>query len=122
MAIIKLSKERAAQAASKVDWAKVDALTDKDIKRAVANDPDAAPILTRAGMLAHLMKRTRERLGLSQADFAARFHMPVGTVRDWEQNRRQPDTASLLLMSAISRDPETMERLISPEFTPLDHA
>ena len=28
----------------KTDWARVDALTDEDIARAVANDPDAAPI------------------------------------------------------------------------------
>ena len=28
----------------KTDWARVDALTDKDIAKAVANDPDAAPI------------------------------------------------------------------------------
>ena len=28
----------------KTDWAKVDALTDEDIARAVADDPDAAPL------------------------------------------------------------------------------
>jgi uncharacterized protein (DUF4415 family) len=28
----------------KTDWARVDALTDEDIAKAVANDPDAAPI------------------------------------------------------------------------------
>jgi uncharacterized protein (DUF4415 family) len=28
----------------KTDWARVDALTDADIAKAVANDPDAAPI------------------------------------------------------------------------------
>lgn len=28
----------------KTDWARVDKLTDEDIARAVANDPDAAPI------------------------------------------------------------------------------
>jgi uncharacterized protein (DUF4415 family) len=28
----------------KTDWARVDALTDEDIARAVANDPDAVPI------------------------------------------------------------------------------
>ena len=33
---------------SKTDWAEFDALTDEDIERAVANDPDAAPILDEA--------------------------------------------------------------------------
>jgi uncharacterized protein (DUF4415 family) len=28
----------------KTDWARIDKLTDKDIAKAVANDPDAAPI------------------------------------------------------------------------------
>jgi len=28
----------------KTDWARVDALTDEDIAKAVANDPDAAPL------------------------------------------------------------------------------
>jgi uncharacterized DUF497 family protein len=31
---------------SKTDWARVDAMTDEDIARAVAEDPDAAPLLT----------------------------------------------------------------------------
>jgi len=28
----------------KTDWARVDALTDEDIEKAIANDPDAAPL------------------------------------------------------------------------------
>jgi len=31
---------------SETDWARVDALTDEDIERAVAEDPDAAPFWT----------------------------------------------------------------------------
>lgn len=30
----------------KTDWARVDALTDEDIDKAIAGDPDAAPIMT----------------------------------------------------------------------------
>ena len=30
----------------KTDWARVDALTDEDIDKAIASDPDAAPIMT----------------------------------------------------------------------------
>jgi putative transcriptional regulator len=46
------------------------------------------------------MKRTpqariiRRALGLSQEEFAARFHLPLGALRDWEQGRRDPDTAA----------------------------
>jgi uncharacterized protein (DUF4415 family) len=35
---------RASPRKGKTDWARVDALTDEDIAKAVANDPDAAPI------------------------------------------------------------------------------
>jgi DNA-binding transcriptional regulator YiaG len=46
------------------------------------------------------MKRTSQArimlraLGLSQEEFAARFHIPLGALRDWEQGRRDPDTAA----------------------------
>src|SRR3984893_6639396 len=46
------------------------------------------------------MKRTpqariiRRALGLSQEDFAARYHIPLGTLRDWEQGRAEPDQAA----------------------------
>ena len=31
--------------------------------------------------------------GLSQEEFAAQFHIPIGTLRDWEQGRKEPDAA-----------------------------
>ena len=45
---VSLSDLKARDRESKTDWAEVDALTDEDIERAVANDPDAAPILDEA--------------------------------------------------------------------------
>jgi putative transcriptional regulator len=43
------------------------------------------------------MKRTpqvkliRRALGLTQEEFAGRFHIPLGTLRDWEQRAAVPD-------------------------------
>ena len=43
------------------------------------------------------MKRTprvriiRRALELTQEEFAARYHIPIGTLRDWEQGRAEPD-------------------------------
>ena len=34
---------------------------------------------------ARIVRRTRNSLGLSQSEFATRFRVPVGTLRDWEQ-------------------------------------
>lgn len=47
----------------------------------------------------------RKRLKLSQAAFAERYGLPVGTVRDWEQARRSPDRAAVVLLSIIDRNP-----------------
>jgi uncharacterized protein (DUF4415 family) len=44
--ITRVSLEQARKMKSETDWARVDALTDEDIERAVAEDPDAAPIWT----------------------------------------------------------------------------
>jgi uncharacterized protein (DUF4415 family) len=40
--------EDLSRAKDKTDWSRVDALTDHDIEQAIADDPDAAPILDQA--------------------------------------------------------------------------
>ena len=55
----------------------------------------------------------RKKLKLSQAGFAARFGLPVGTIRDWEQARRSPDRAALILLSVIDREPDAVTRALS---------
>ncbi|MBL7589999.1 helix-turn-helix domain-containing protein, partial [Escherichia coli] len=43
---------------------------------------------------ARLIRKTRTGLGMSQSEFASRFRVPVGTLRDWEQARSiAPDFA-----------------------------
>ena len=59
------------------------------------------------------VKAIRERVRKTQAEFARAFRLPVGTVRDWEQNRRQPDAPARVLLHLIEVDPETVERLIA---------
>lgn len=58
------------------------------------------------------VKRLRERLELSQADFARRFGVPVGTVRDWEQDRRKPEGAALSLLRVIAYAPDVVEKAL----------
>lgn len=55
----------------------------------------------------------RKKLGLSQGDFAARYCIPVATLRDWEQNRRRPEGAARVLLTIIDREPEAVERALS---------
>jgi putative transcriptional regulator len=56
------------------------------------------------------VKRLRWKLGLSQTEFAERFQIPVGTVRDWEQRRHEPDQAALSYLKIIEADPEWVAR------------
>jgi len=55
----------------------------------------------------------RKRQGLSQVAFAERFGLPPGTVRDWEQARRAPDRAAMVLLKVIDRDPETVAQAVA---------
>jgi len=55
-----------------------------------------------------IVKRLRERLGLSQTAFARRFALPVATIRDWEQDRRKPEGAALALLRVIAYAPDVV--------------
>lgn len=58
----------------------------------------------------HVDVRTiRENLGLSQADFAARFGLELDTIRNWEQRRCAPDRAAVVLLTVIEHHPEAVD-------------
>jgi putative transcriptional regulator len=63
------------------------------------------------GRAADLVRAARERFGLSQAAFALRLRLPVGTLRDWEQGRREPDAAAITLMRLVAGAPQALQRL-----------
>ena len=44
------------------------------------------------------VKSIRKRLGLTQPEFSSRFGFDVRAVQDWEQKRRQPDRAALIIV------------------------
>ncbi|MFC7333725.1 MULTISPECIES: helix-turn-helix domain-containing protein [Rhodospirillales] len=52
------------------------------------------------------VRRVRERLGLTQREFAATFGIELGTLRNWEQNRNPPDAPGRLLLRVLERHPE----------------
>lgn len=113
MAVVKVTPEMIEKAVAEIDWARIDALTDAEITRQVADDPDAAPIMTEAEILAARVKAVRAKLGLSQADFARRFGLAVGTLRDWEHARRMPEGAARVLLRVIEREPEAVARAVA---------
>src|SRR5258708_7790513 len=98
----------------KTDWARIDAMTDEEVTAAALSDPVVAQPLT-PEQLAKMrqvsrVKALRQRLGMTQAKFAEAFHLPITTLRDWEQHRSTPDAPARALLLAIERDPEVMRR------------
>jgi len=59
------------------------------------------------------IKAIRAARGLSQGEFSRRYRLPLGTLRDWEQHRRTPDTGSKLYLAMIEADPEGVEEIIA---------
>jgi putative transcriptional regulator len=89
--------------------AKLRSMSDAEIEAAAKSDPDNPP-LTKA-RLAKLtkvprIKTLRRALALTQQEFAARYRIPIGTLRDWEQGRSEPDQPARAYLSVIARDPE----------------
>jgi putative transcriptional regulator len=58
------------------------------------------------------VKAIRQATKLTQGAFAKTYRIPVGTVRDWEQNRRQPDAPARVLLSLIKADPQAVMSLL----------
>ncbi len=58
------------------------------------------------------VKAVRKKTGLSQSKFAAVFKIPVGTLRNWEQGRRQPEGPAIALLHIIDKEPETAIRAL----------
>lgn len=52
------------------------------------------------------IKEIRKATGLSQVNFARTIDVAVGTLRNWEQGRREPEGPARALLRAIHNDPE----------------
>lgn len=54
------------------------------------------------------VKNIRESLHLSQHDFAARFCLNLKSVQNWEQKRKKPSGATLVLLKVIASNPSAV--------------
>ena len=100
-----------------IDWKMVNAMTDDEVIARAKSDPDAQPLTD--GQLARMQRGypdvagIRERLGLTQDEFAQAFNIPIGTLRDWEQRRKRPDAPARALLRVIEREPEAVRRALA---------
>lgn len=86
-----------------------------EIEAGAARDHSNPP-LADAGRLIPVprVKTLRRALALTQEEFAARYRIPLGTLRDWEQGRSEPDQPAKAYLTVIARDPEGVERALHP--------
>jgi putative transcriptional regulator len=105
----------------KPDWRAFDSMTEQERHAAALADPDCPPAteaqLARAYRVPNI-KTIRRRLNLTQEQFARRFQLSLGAVRDWEQGTHQPDHAARALLRVIAFNPDLVEKALSHE----DHA
>ncbi len=91
-------------------------MSDEEVTLAALSDPDAQPLTAeRLGQMRRVAfaRHVRWKLGLSQAEFAARFHIPIGTLRDWEQHRTEPDAAGAAYLRVIAENPEAVRQALA---------
>ena len=88
--------------------------TDEEAEANALPDPDNPPsppnhkpvnFMARAQVI-------RRALGLTQEEFAARYQIPLGTLRDWEQHRSEPDQPARTYLKLIATDPEAVARML----------
>ena len=107
-----------------VDWKKIDAMTDADIERQIAANPDTVPPddVKHWVMVPQIKGKQitalRRRMKLSQARFAKKFGLRLRTIQEWEQGRRQPEEAARLLLKVIEREPAAVERALATARNP----
>ena len=90
-------------------------MTEEEIMAAAEADPDAQPMTPeqlRTVRRVPRIKTLRRALNLTQQEFAARYHIPLGTLRDWEQGRTQPDQPTRAYLTVIAHDPEWVRRAL----------
>jgi len=101
------------------NWDRLRAMTDEEVTTAALGDPDAQPMTPEQLRIARRVPRAktlRRALALTQEEFSARYHIPIGTLRDWEQGRCEPDQPSRAYLIVIAHDPEGVKRTLA------DHA
>ena len=86
-----------------------------EIEAAAKADPDARPMTEeelRTARRIPRVKTMRRALGITQEEFATRYHVPLGTLRDWEQGRTEPDQPTRAYLAVIAHDPEGVRRAL----------
>jgi putative transcriptional regulator len=110
MAITRMTRDQIAKSVTVEQRAefqrRFDATTDAQIHRQMIEDgEDPQADIADADIIspAHI----RKRLAMTQQAFATAIGVPIGTLRNWEQNRVPMEPAAVALFRILARDPQT---------------
>ena len=73
----------------------------------------------RTGVRIHVLevpdvRAIRRKLRMSQSEFARKYRIPLPTLKNWEQGRRQPDAPAAAYLQAIARRPREISEALNP--------
>jgi putative transcriptional regulator len=58
------------------------------------------------------VRKIRDKLGMTQQEFAGRFGFSINTLRHWEQGKRQPEGPARAYLLVIDRAPDVVQRVL----------
>jgi putative transcriptional regulator len=112
MAIVRKSLVDLKATRPKIDRAKMAATTESDINRHIVEDGQALDAALTGYAPTLPVQTIRRQLGMTQEQFAFALHIPLPTLRNWEQGRTLPDPAARALLTIVSKEPEAALRAL----------
>src|ERR1700738_4989708 len=105
----KALSKAARDALAATDWSKIDAMTDVDLARQIASNPDAAP-----DMAPDIdVRAIRRAAGMTQAQFSETYEFSIRTVQEGERGAKKPSGPARTLLRAIKADPEGLRKALA---------
>ena len=90
-------------------------MKDKEFSRLVASIKEAGQVKRGYKKTSRIfeitppsIKAIRNKLNLSQSDFALMIGVSISTLQNWEQGRREPDGPAKALLKIASKNPEAV--------------
>ena len=80
------------------------------------NDPEDRPISVAAwkrGVMGRQIRQLRNRLGMSQQEFADIYGIPASSIRQYEIGRYMPPPATRAYLKVIEAEPEVARRAVA---------
>jgi putative transcriptional regulator len=105
------------------NWDRVRSMTEEEVIANAVSDPDNPPLTDEDFARIERVPNVfviRKKLNMTQLEFSETFHIPLGTLRDWEQGPRIPDSAARAYLRAIEQEPEVIKAALERSYQAVD--